>query len=175
MVSSEPPVGVGAAASYVRGVLGPLSDRANGGWGAPAGTLEWSCRRTLAHMADACNWYAALLARRATADVEVGTVDQTWQPRVMLDALTSAASVLDAGVAAADPADRGWWHGRGAPDRTGLAAMGCDEVLVHGFDIATSFACEYEPPGDLCAGVVRRLFPWAPPRDVERRPWATLL
>lgn len=55
----------------------------------------------------------------------------------------------------------------------GLVAV--DEVLVHGWDVACRFGLEFAPPGDLCATVLRRIFPWAPDEQVAIRPWPTLL
>jgi len=56
-------------------------------------------------------------------------------------------------------------------DPTGFAAMACDELLVHGRDIAEGWAQPFEPDRDLCARVLARLFPWAP-RNTD--PWDAL-
>jgi hypothetical protein len=50
--------------------------------------------------------------------------------------------------------------------------MACDEILVHGSDIANTLHLAYTPPPALCELVLRRLFPWAP-KDVD--PWQGLL
>ncbi|MGH9209743.1 MAG: maleylpyruvate isomerase family mycothiol-dependent enzyme [Acidimicrobiales bacterium] len=143
------------------------SDRA---WDSPAGSLDWSCRHTLGHVAECLTWYAANLARRSTASAEVG-----WIPiddvSSLVDALQSGGALLAVAVAQAGPTDRGW-HSSGIPDRSGFAAMGCDEVLVHGYDIATGLGVAYDPPTDVCRSVLERLFPWTP---TESDPWATLL
>ena len=130
---------------------------------------------TLAHMVDCLNWYAALLARRSTGDVEVPEA-AALGPSQLVDALRSGAAVLAAAVAAADADDRAW-HPFGIADRCGFAAMGCDELLVHGFDLAGGLghqgaALLYEPPNELTERVVRRLFPWSPD---DEESWATLL
>jgi hypothetical protein len=57
-------------------------------------------------------------------------------------------------------------------NRSGFAAMGCDEVLVHGADLAAAFGLTYDPPRDVCERVLRRIFPWAP---ADAEPWAALL
>jgi hypothetical protein len=145
-------------------------------WQRRAGQLRWSCRTTLAHMVDCLNWYAANLARRSTSDVESPDIAPTLRPARLVDALASAGAILTAAVAGAAPDDRGW-HPFGRADRSGFAAMGCDEVLVHGFDLAAGLGrpghpLPFDVPGELAARVVRRLFPWAP---TDEDPWTTLL
>ena len=163
---------VRSAAAYVAGVLAPQIT--SGDWDGPAGGLAWDCRLTLAHAVDACNWYAGLLARSGDGDLEVAEMRRDAAPGVLLDCLVSAGAVLGAVVAAAEPGARGY-HGLGSPDRTGYAAMGADEVLVHGWDIACRFGLEFAPPEDVCAAVLRRIFPWAPDELVAVQPWPTLL
>ena len=67
------------------------------------------------------------------------------------------------------PEARGY-HGQ-PTDAAGFAAMHCDEVLVHGYDIALGLGVAFEPPPDLARRVRDRLFPWTPAGD----PWTTLL
>lgn len=143
---------------------------ADGGWDDPAGGLEWSCRTTLAHVVDCLVWYGANLARRSTGLIEVPEMAPTANAAVLVDALRSAGALLAAAVAAADPGQRGF-HPFGIADRSGFAAMGCDEVLVHGSDLAASLGVEFDPPLEVCSRVLRRLFPWAP---ADAEPWAAL-
>jgi hypothetical protein len=166
------PADVCSAAAYVARVLAPLAT--SGNWDGPASGLAWDCRQTLAHAVDACNWYAGLLARAGDGDLEVAEMNRDASPGVLLDCLVSAGAVLGAVVAAAEPGARGY-HGLGSPDRTGYAAMGADEVLVHGWDIACRFGLEFAPPRDMCAAVLRRIFPWAPDEQMALSPWQTLL
>jgi hypothetical protein len=119
-----------------------------------------------------CTWYAATLARKAEGDVEVGIPDTDASPGVLLDVTLSSAALLAAAVSAAAPDDRGW-HPWGIADRSGFAAMGADEILVHGSDLAAALGVKYQPPASLCRSVLRRLFPWAP-ADVSD-PWKALL
>jgi hypothetical protein len=169
------PADVCFAAAYVAKVLAPQAT--SGDWDGPAAGAAgpaWDCRQTLAHTVDACNWYAGLLARAGDGDLEVAEMSRDASPGVLLDCLVSAGAVLGAVVAAAEPGARGY-HGLGSPDGTGYAAMGADEVLVHGWDIACRFGLEFAPPGDVCAAVLRRIFPWAPDEQVALDPWQTLL
>lgn len=131
---------------------------ASGAWDVPAGQLEWSCRETLAHLVNCLNRFAALLARSATHDVETPGVDPMVDPALLIDLLRSAGMVLAAVVESADPDVRGW-HPYGRADRSGFAAMGCDEILIHTADIASGLGLAYEPPEPLCDRVLRRLFP----------------
>jgi hypothetical protein len=62
------------------------------------------------------------------------------------------------------------YHGQ-PTDADGFAAMHCDEVLVHGYDIARGLGIAFAPPPDLARCVRDRLFPWTPAGD----PWTTLL
>jgi hypothetical protein len=63
-------------------------------------------------------------------------------------------------------------HVMGLSDPEGFAAMGVVEILVHMYDLAEGLGLEWDPPADLCARVLARLFPDAPD-DTE--PWPTLL
>jgi hypothetical protein len=158
------------AAQFVVDSLTPTIGREDA-WNWTAGTLTWSCRATAAHVVDCLNWYAALLARHATTPVEVSEIDRQAQLPVLFDSMFSAAAVLAAAVTAAAASDRAW-HSFGVADRSAFAGMGCDEVLVHGYDLAKGLGVAYEPPADLCEVVLRRLFPWTPDH-VD--PWVGLL
>ena len=144
-----------------------------GGCSATRGSPHSTCRRTLAHVVDCLVWYAAHLARRTSGDVEVPEMDRNATAPVLLDALRSGGALLAAVVERADPTDRGW-HPFGIADRSGFAAMGCDEALIHGADIAAGLGVGLDPapPSVLCERVLRRLFPWAP-EGVD--PWDALL
>jgi uncharacterized protein (TIGR03083 family) len=161
------------AAQCLIGALAPAAAEPER-WDDAAGQLTWSCRDTIAHVVSCCSWYAALLARKADGEVEVAEMDAQAPPPVLLDAVMSSAAVLAAAVHAAAPADRAW-HAFGIGDRSGFAAMGCDEILVHGWDAAAGLGLDYSPPPDLCYRLVGRLFPWAPDAQAQASPWTALL
>ena len=157
-----------AAADYVTAVLAPTT--ADARWDGPAGSLTWSCRTTMAHMANCATAYAAVLARRSMQGAAVAAIGPEAEPALMVEILRSGMALLAAVVRAAGPDDRGF-HPFGVADRSGFAAMGCDEILVHGSDVAEGLGVPYDPPADTCEQTLRRLFPWAPPA-VD--PWAGL-
>jgi uncharacterized protein (TIGR03083 family) len=139
-------------------------------WNEPAAGVEWPCRFTLAHVADCALWYGALLARRATTFVEVPENSATATAPLLVDALRSGAVLLATAIRTSGPDDRGF-HPFGIADRSGFAAMACDEILVHGGDIATTLGADFTPDPDLCTRVVQRIFPWV---TVDDDPWAAL-
>ena len=81
------------------------------------------------------------------------------------------AALLAAVVEAADPADLAW-HPWGTANRSGFAAMGADEILVHGSDIGAGFGLAYDPPQDLCGAILSADLPLGtrPRRPVDRAP-----
>jgi uncharacterized protein (TIGR03083 family) len=159
-----------AATDVVVSTLEPTIDDAER-WAGPAGTLRWSCTATLAHVVDCAFWYAASLARRSTAGIAVSEADPAGPPAILVESLRSGGALLAMAVANAGPDDRGW-HLFGSADRSGWAAMGADEILVHGADVAAGLGVAFDPPLDVADHVVRRLFPWAP---AGGDPWARLL
>jgi hypothetical protein len=76
-----------------------------------------------------------------------------------------------ADVAAAAPAEARAFHQAGMADRSGFLAMACDELLIHTDDILRSSGRSFDPPPDLVARVLARLFPWAP---TGINPWIAL-
>ena len=53
-------------------------------------------------------------------------------------------------------------HPAGFADRSGWAAMACNDLLVHGIDIAATVGVTFQPDLELVGRVMRRLFPWMP-------------
>jgi hypothetical protein len=144
------------AARVLRAALTPHLHR---DWSVRAGDLSWSCRETLLHAADV--WYA----------VELSSQRRTWLPPLLawragltpeegLAAHDAAAALLAAVMRGVPPEARGY-HGQ-STDAEGFAAMHCDEVLVHGYDIALGLggACAtgcfhgllLATPGRRCCG-----------------------
>jgi uncharacterized protein (TIGR03083 family) len=144
-------------------------------WQAPAGSLDWSCRFTAEHVAHCQLAYAMQLASRAPAHYVrffSHAIEDSTNPQV-LELLEASGRLLSAVVRAAKPTDRGF-HPYGMADAEGTAGMGCIELLVHGGDIAAGLGLPFEPPQDVCAWVLARLFPDRHAESAGLDPWTTL-
>ena len=71
------------------------------------------------------------------------------------------AAILEHVLRAA-PASARAFHPSGMADPSGFAGMSCDEILIHTADITGGFGIDFQPPDEICAKVLARLFPWAP-------------
>jgi hypothetical protein len=152
------PEDVYETASACRRALRPVAEV---DWDRPASDLEWSCRTTLVHILSALLYYAINLATRSTEPRPSGQADPSLLVPELLDALEGRAALLAEMCAAAPPGARGA-HDWGMADASGFAALACDELLVHTGDIAASLGMGFDPPREVCARVLARLFPWAP-------------
>jgi hypothetical protein len=157
------------AASITLDALEPLIPR---DWSVRAGELDWDVRTTVAHLCDAVGWYAAHLAllsrRRLRLDFHAHDDAANGE---LLDVVHAACATLAAVARAAPPGARGY-HNAGMADTTGFIAMGCDEILVHGWDAVRGLGGDLSAPADLAQRILGRLFPWAP-RDESA--WPALL
>lgn len=161
-----------AVASAVA-LLRTATDR---GWETTAaGRLEWSCRYTAEHVAGNLITYAGQLAGRATeAYVPFELVlDEGTGDEGVLQVIETTGALLAATLRTTPREVRAFhpYPHRGA-DREGFAAMGVTEVLLHTHDIAEGLGLAYEPPAELCADLLARLFPHVRP---GADPWPTLL
>jgi hypothetical protein len=145
-----------AAVAATEDVLGRLVDR---DWSVPAGGLEWTCAQTAVHAANCLAKYAAQLAGRVEGGYLkfrlVAAPDEA--PAEILRMLGSAGRLLAAAVDGA-PDDARAWHW-GMTDRSGFAAMGIGELLVHTYDIAWGLCVDWRPPAALAGAVLARLMP----------------
>jgi uncharacterized protein (TIGR03083 family) len=157
-----------AAVAVSRTALEPALDR---DWEVRAGDLDWSCRRTLDHIADALLLYTVHLATRATARrPPPRNGDSGAKPGELLTAVESIAAAFAEVARAAPPGTRAF-HPAGMADVSGFLAMGCEEILVHTWDIAEGLGVPFTPPAELCVRIVGRIFPWAP---ADAPPWDAL-
>ena len=135
-----------AAAAACQQALAPaLQDD----WEVRAGDLDWTCRRTLDHMADALLFYTSHLATRSPKRLprlRNGAPDQPLAD--LLTAVGVAASVLAEVARAAPPSTRAF-HPAGLADVSGFAAVGCTELFVHTGDIAQGLGRPFRPPAAL--------------------------
>ncbi|MEU8515269.1 maleylpyruvate isomerase N-terminal domain-containing protein [Kitasatospora sp. NPDC048722] len=152
-------------------VLGPLADE---DWTVPAGPLEWSCWETAAHIGHDLLAYAGQVAARPADSYLPFDLDvrPAASPTEVLQTVTACGRLLSCVLAAAGPTLRAWHWGPCDPE--GFAAMGVAEALLHTHDITQGLAVDWQPPAPLCAAVLGRLFPDAPPGDpVQVLLWCT--
>jgi hypothetical protein len=150
-----------------------LDDLPEDAWAADVPFMKQTVSGTVLHIAQCMLWYSVDLS---AGPPELGSVEiqvkTDVSPPDAVRTVTTAGRLLAAAVDAA-PADARAWHPAGLADPSGVAAMGCDELLVHTGDIATALNVPFQPPNPLAEATLRRLFPWAP--DVEAWPgllWA---
>ncbi|MET8912504.1 hypothetical protein [Micromonospora sp. NPDC004551] len=161
-----------AALSSVVAVLRPATGR---DWSARAGTVEWDCWHTAEHIGDCLLSFAAQLVAQpekryvrfmASADTDA-SADET------LEFAEAGGRILAAIVRTSGPAVRAY-HPSGRADPEGFAAMGCAETLLHGDDITQGLGLALDPPRDVCARVLARLFPETAQDLTGVDPWAAL-
>jgi hypothetical protein len=150
-----------------------LTPRIDAGWSVAAGSLDWSCRDTLAHVAHDLIAYAVQVAARSPESyLPLRLVVRPEASPGEVIAIAAACGTLLADAVAQHPDARAWhW---GSADTSAFAAMGIGEVLVHTYDIAVGLGIEWSPPTPLAELVIGRVLPEAPdgpPAEVLL--WAT--
>ncbi|MFL5311413.1 MAG: hypothetical protein ACJ79H_13260 [Myxococcales bacterium] len=156
------------AAAVGCGALAPALDA---DWSVLARDLEWSCHRTLQHMAEAPLFHATHLATRATERRPSFRAGDSPPPVADLLRVIPANAAILAEVARAAPAEARGWHPSGMADACGFAAISSVELLIHTADVAAALGLPYQSPADLAGRILRRLCPWAP---TDGDDWATL-
>ncbi|GGV12497.1 hypothetical protein GCM10010182_35930 [Actinomadura cremea] len=171
----------------VRVALDALREVPAAAWdGAPA-SLDWTRWETVEHTCNALMLYAVQLApkkppmdgnvpfartsRRPEAPSTMIRADTAAGPDGLLQVLESCGALLVA-LARVTPPDVRAYHVYGASDPEGFAAMGVVEVLLHTHDLIEGLGIPWDPPADVCARALYRLFPDAPS---DTPPWRTLL
>jgi len=149
---------VEAAVAEMTRVLMP---HAEADWHVQAGSLEWSCWETAAHVAHDLVAYAGQVAGGATASyLPFDLVVAPSPPRAVLEVIAACGRLLRSAVDHAGPGVVAWhW---GMSDAAGFAAMGVAETLVHTHDITQGLGVGWRPPEALSQLVVDRLLPNAP-------------
>jgi len=151
----------------------PMTDR---DWSVPAGSLDWDCWHTAEHIGDCLLSYAWQLAVQPTTRYvrAVATAEKDASPAEVLEFAVTGGRVL-AVMVRTSPAHVRAFHPAGTADPEGFAALGCNEVLLHGNDIARGFGLSLDPPRDVCRHVLSRLYPQAPTELAGSDPWTSLL
>jgi hypothetical protein len=162
-----------AAISCMMSGLLPLTDR---DWSVRAGSLEWDCWHTAEHIGDCLLSYAWQLAVQPTARYvrAVAKAENDASPAEVLEFAITGGRVL-ASMVRTSPAHVRAFHPAGTADPEGFAALGCNEALLHGNDIAQAFGLSLDPPRDVCRRVLARLYPPAQVDLGDVDPWASLL
>lgn len=127
-------------------------------WTVQAGSLDWDCRATASHIADALAFYAAHLGARSSHWLKFDVVPHADATTGELARLIDAMSTLLAHVIEATPDGVLAFHHSGMWDKSGFAAMACLETLVHTGDVSAGLGIEFHPPQDLCRRIIERLF-----------------
>ncbi|MEU7498262.1 GNAT family N-acetyltransferase [Streptomyces griseofuscus] len=160
----------------VAGCLAVLRAAADRDWrSVRAGRVEWDCHTTAVHVADDLVAYAANLAGRAQGayiPFEL-KLDEGTDNAGLIQVLEATGALLAAAVVTAPPDVRAFhpYPFRDA-DRSGFAAMGVTEVLLHTHDMAEGLGLPYEPSAELAESVLATIFPHIQPGP---SPWPTLL
>ena len=150
-----------------------LMPHAEADWRVQAGSLEWSCWETAAHVAHDLVAYAGQVAGGATASyLPFDLVVAPAPPREVLEVVAACGRLLSGAVEHAGPEAVAWhW---GMSDAAGFAAMGVAETLVHTHDITQGLGVGWRPPEALSQLVVDRLLPMPPQgRASDVLLWAT--
>ncbi|MFJ4094767.1 maleylpyruvate isomerase N-terminal domain-containing protein [Kitasatospora sp. NPDC089913] len=157
-------------------------------WSRPAGGVDWDCWSTVEHLADDLLAYAAQLgpdepprdryvpfvARRPFPGGPNNFVfaEREDGPAALLEVLAASGGLMVSIARTRGPEVRAF-HPWGLADPAGFVAMSLVETLVHLHDVAEGLGLPWEPPAEVCARTLARLFP-----DVRPDPagaWPTLL
>ncbi|GHF53947.1 hypothetical protein GCM10017566_29280 [Amycolatopsis bartoniae] len=161
------------AISTMAETLRPATDR---DWRATPGTGDWDSWHTAEHIGDCLISYAGqLIAQPSTRYVRfLAAADEDATPAEVLEFAATGGGIPAATLRTAAPSVRAY-HPTGIADPAGFAGMGCVETLVHAEDIARNLGLTLNPPRDLCARVLARMFPHAAADVAGVDPWTALL
>jgi len=158
----------------VADMVSVLTPQVDQDWQVHAGSLDWTCWETAAHVGHDLLAYATQITSRATSAYLPCSllIDAPASPRQVLEVITASGALLAAAINTAGPAVRArHW---GPTDPGGFAALGVNEVLVHTYDVALGLDVPWCPAKAACAAVLNRLFPEAPDGDpVQVLLWCT--
>ena len=152
-----------------------LSPAATTDWTTAAGTGELDAWHTAEHIGDCLLSYAAqVVSRRPSGYVPfLAALEKDASSADALEFALTGSAILAAVVRTTPPEARAY-HPTGTADPAGFAAMGCAEVLVHGEDVARGLGLALDPPREVCARTMARLFRHV--GDVaDLDPWTALL
>lgn len=158
----------------------------DGDWDAPAGTLEWSCRKTADHAIDTLIAPAFFLASRRTESYPPGGwhPGEDADPQQFVDAVDMGARILGGVVEAAPPDVRAIIFQRPvtvAPPAD-FAPRGALELILHAHDVCEGLGIDFDPPREACENLRHHVRSWPfwnpdywPPLTMTGDPWLDLL
>lgn len=167
-------------AAVVECSLDALGDVTALDWSTAAGTLEWSCRQTVDHLADCTLSFALQIATGATSGfvpIEELRASPTATPMELVFLVGGVSRLLLAAVRASDPATT-------ASDGVVELALGdwcaraAYELLLHTHDVLSGLERPFEPPAELCRSVLASDALWMLARGraaAVASPWQALL
>ena len=158
------------AVDTLSAALRPAVDR---DWSAPAGVLEYDCRRAAEHIGDCLLSYAGQVVSRPDRRYVrfMAKADDGATPAELVEFAETGGRILAATLRCA-PADLRAYHPSGMADVDGWTGMGCVETLLHGEDIATGLGTGLHPDNDLCERILSRMFPHVERNGMDA--WTTL-
>ncbi|VVJ15814.1 Uncharacterised protein [Amycolatopsis camponoti] len=168
------PVSAADLDAAIASLAGGLRPAASKDWTTAAGTGDLDAWHTAEHIGDCLLSYAAqLVSRRPSGYLPfLASLAKDASSADALEFALAGSAILAAVVRTSPPEARAY-HPTGTADPGGFAAMGCAEVLVHGEDVARGLGLALDPPRDVCARTVARLFPHL--GDVsDLDPWTAL-
>ena len=158
---------------------------ADGDWSVPAGTLEWSCRRTAEHAIDTVIAPALFLASENVDRYPPGELsfDGEPTPEQLIEGLRAASRILAAVVTVTDPDVRAIIWYRPAPEtrpREDFVPRAGLELILHAHDVCAGLSVPFEPPPELCERLrehTREWPMWQLWNELDRTddPWGDLL
>jgi hypothetical protein len=165
--------GYAEAASALRGAV-------TGDWSVAAGTLDWSCWRTVDHVTDCIFSYTLQLAgevRDGWLHLEELHAKPDATPEQLLDALGTVARLFEV-VLGSTPPDSVASDGLSDLDGADWAARALNELLLHTYDVASGLGSAFEPSAAVCAFVLASPKLWmydGVDRADTHDPWRTML
>lgn len=121
-------------------------------WAVPVPGLEWDVRGTVEHLVDVLGFYTLHLvaASPERLRIDVRSHDGITNTEVLRLAIIEARGLATA-AALLDPSTR-VFHFHGTTDVSGILALACAELLVHGHDAARGLGSARAPRPDLPEG-----------------------
>ena len=161
-------------------VLETLDQRIALDWSVPAGSLEWSCWKTVDHMIDCVFSYAFQVASRAQSGFlpfhELHAMPEA-KPSELVTGLRGITELFS-GLLGSVPGDVEASDGVFMLDVDDWAVRAAYEMLLHTHDVVVGLGARFDPPSSMCAWVITSPKLWMLDRAIATtiaNPWEALL